>query len=94
MQGRETPQTETTPLHPRSRTRARRLFVLQTVNIAELRSTVQRILFNHEAPVGETFVTRKITRAATRIRSPRTSVPRQSGSKRDGLRRDTSRRCG
>ncbi len=68
----ETPQKETTPFHPRSPVRRREALCATaiTVNYREsygLHAT-SGILFNHESPRrGETFVTRKITRAASRI---------------------------
>src|SRR4026209_2684224 len=68
----ETPQTESTPFHPRSPYACAKVFSSwQTVNAREASSmsAVTGILFNHESPRrGETFVTRKITRAATRIK--------------------------
>src|SRR5204863_8460496 len=68
----ETPQTESTPFHPRSPYACAKVFSYwQTVNYREAYSmyAVNGILFNHESPRrGETFVTRKITRAATRIK--------------------------
>ena len=68
----ETPQTETTPFHPRSPYACAKVFSYwQTVNYRESYSmfACNGILFNHESPRrGETFVTRKITRAATRIK--------------------------
>src|SRR5690606_10249340 len=68
----ETPQKETTPFHPRSPYACAKVFAYWcTVNFREaygLHSS-NGILFNHESPRrGETFVTRKITRAATRIK--------------------------
>jgi GDPmannose 4,6-dehydratase len=69
---RETPQTETTPFHPRSPYACAKVYSFwQTVNYRESYNmyAVNGILFNHESPRrGETFVTRKITRAATRIK--------------------------
>jgi GDPmannose 4,6-dehydratase len=69
---RETPQTETTPFYPRSPYACAKVFSYwQTVNYRESYGmfAVNGILFNHESPRrGETFVTRKITRAATRIK--------------------------
>ncbi len=67
----ETPQRETTPFHPRSPYGVAKLYAHAiTVNYREsygLHAT-SGILFNHESPRrGETFVTRKITRAASRI---------------------------
>jgi GDPmannose 4,6-dehydratase len=68
----ETPQTETTPFHPRSPYACAKVYSYwQTVNYREAYGmySVNGILFNHESDRrGETFVTRKITRAATRIR--------------------------
>jgi len=69
---RETPQTESTPFHPRSPYAVAKVFgYWQTVNHREAYDmfATNGILFNHESPRrGETFVTRKITRAATRIK--------------------------
>jgi GDPmannose 4,6-dehydratase len=69
---RETPQTETTPFHPRSPYGVAKVYAhWATVNYREsygLHASCG-ILFNHESPRrGETFVTRKITRAAARIK--------------------------
>lgn len=68
----ETPQRETTPFHPRSPYACAKVFAYwQTVNYREAYGlyACNGILFNHESPRrGETFVTRKITRAATRIK--------------------------
>ncbi|MCK9558789.1 MAG: GDP-mannose 4,6-dehydratase [Candidatus Cloacimonetes bacterium] len=68
----ETPQTEFTPFYPRSPYGCSKLFgYWQTVNYREAYDmfACNGILFNHTGPNrGETFVTRKITRAATRIR--------------------------
>jgi len=68
----EIPQTERTPFHPRSPYGCAKVFSFhQTVNYREAYGlfACNGILFNHESPRrGETFVTRKITRAATRIR--------------------------
>src|SRR3954469_15128123 len=67
----ETPQKETTPFYPRSPYGAAKLYAYWiTVNYREAYGlyACNGILFNHESPLrGETFVTRKITRAATRI---------------------------
>ena len=67
----ETPQSETTPFHPRSPYGVAKLYAHSiTVNYREAYGlhASSGILFNHESPVrGETFVTRKITRAAVRI---------------------------
>ena len=69
---RETPQKETTPFYPRSPYGCAKVFShWQTVNYREAYGMFASngILFNHESPRrGETFVTRKITRAATRIK--------------------------
>jgi len=69
---RETPQTEATPFYPRSPYAAAKVYSYwQTVNYREAYEmyACNGILFNHESPRrGETFVTRKITRAATRIK--------------------------
>jgi len=67
----EIPQTETTPFYPRSPYGVAKLYAYWiTVNYREAYDiyAVNGILFNHESPRrGETFVTRKITRAAVRI---------------------------
>src|SRR6185295_10872073 len=69
---RESPQNELTKFHPRSPYACAKVFSFhQTVNYREAYGlfACNGILFNHESPRrGETFVTRKITRAATRIR--------------------------
>ncbi|HUZ05491.1 MAG TPA: GDP-mannose 4,6-dehydratase, partial [Acidobacteriaceae bacterium] len=69
---REMPQRETTPFYPRSPYGAAKLYAYWiTVNYRESYGlyACNGILFNHESPVrGETFVTRKITRALTRIK--------------------------
>ena len=68
----EKPQTEQTPFHPRSPYGCAKVYGFwQTVNYREAYGlfACNGILFNHESPRrGETFVTRKITRAATRIK--------------------------
>jgi len=68
----ETPQTEKTPFYPRSPYAAAKLYAYWiTVNYREAYGlyACNGILFNHESPVrGETFVTRKITRAFARIK--------------------------
>ena len=68
----ETPQRETTPFHPRSPYACAKIYSFwQTVNYRESYGMFccNGILFNHESPRrGETFVTRKITRAATQIK--------------------------
>jgi len=68
---RETPQRETTPFYPRSPYGVAKLFAYWiTVNYREAYGlyACNGILFNHESPKrGETFVTRKITRALARI---------------------------
>ena len=67
----ETPQKETTPFYPRSPYAVAKLYAYWiTVNYREAYGmyACNGILFNHESPVrGETFVTRKITRAMARI---------------------------
>jgi len=67
----ETPQSETTPFYPRSPYAVAKLYAYWiTVNYREAYGiyACNGILFNHESPVrGETFVTRKITRALARI---------------------------
>jgi len=68
----ERPQTEKTPFYPRSPYGCAKVYSFwQTVNYREAYGlfACNGILFNHESPRrGETFVTRKITRAATRIK--------------------------
>ncbi|MEY2486344.1 MAG: GDPmannose 4,6-dehydratase [Verrucomicrobiota bacterium] len=70
---RETPQTEKTPFYPRSPYGAAKVYSYwMTVNYRESYGlhASNGILFNHESPRrGETFVTRKITRAAARIKA-------------------------
>ena len=67
----ETPQTESTPFYPRSPYGVAKLYAYWiTVNYREAYGlyACNGILFNHESPIrGETFVTRKITRALARI---------------------------
>jgi GDPmannose 4,6-dehydratase len=67
----ETPQRETTPFYPRSPYACAKLFAYWiTINYREAYGmyACNGILFNHESPLrGETFVTRKITRALARI---------------------------
>ena len=69
---RETPQRESTPFYPRSPYGVAKLYAYWiTVNYREAYDfyACNGILFNHESPLrGETFVTRKITRALARIR--------------------------
>ena len=68
----ETPQKETTPFYPRSPYAVAKLYAYWiTVNYREAYGmyACNGILFNHESPLrGETFVTRKITRALARIK--------------------------
>src|SRR5438132_7836593 len=68
---RESPQNETTPFYPRSPYAAAKLYAHWiTVNYREAYGlhASAGILFNHESPIrGETFVTRKITRAVASI---------------------------
>lgn len=67
----EVPQSERTPFYPRSPYAAAKLYAYWiTVNYREAYGmfATNGILFNHESPIrGETFVTRKITRAASKI---------------------------
>jgi GDPmannose 4,6-dehydratase len=67
------PQNETTPFHPRSPYGAAKVYAYwATVNYREAYGmfAVNGILFNHESPRrGETFVTRKVTRAVARIQA-------------------------
>ena len=67
----ETPQTETTPFYPRSPYAAAKIYAYWiTVNYREAYGmhASNGILFNHESPIrGETFVTRKISRAVAAI---------------------------
>jgi GDPmannose 4,6-dehydratase len=68
---REVPQSETTPFYPRSPYAVAKLYAYWiTVNYREAYNIFASngVLFNHESPIrGETFVTRKITRAAAAI---------------------------
>src|ERR1700738_4261977 len=68
---RETPQTERTPFYPRSPYAAAKLYAYWiTVNYREAYGlhASNGILFNHESPIrGETFVSRKITRAVAAV---------------------------
>jgi GDPmannose 4,6-dehydratase len=68
----ETPQKETTPFYPRSPYAVAKLYAYWiTVNYREAYGmyACNGILFNHESPIrGETFVTRKVTRAMARIK--------------------------
>ncbi|MHA7865508.1 GDP-mannose 4,6-dehydratase [Flagellimonas marinaquae] len=67
----EVPQSETTPFYPRSPYAVAKMYAYwMTVNYREAYQmfACNGILFNHESPIrGETFVTRKITRAVARI---------------------------
>jgi len=69
---RQSPQNEETPFHPRSPYACAKVYAYwQTINYREAYGmfACNGILFNHESPRrGEAFVTRKITRAATRIK--------------------------
>ena len=69
---KEIPQKETTPFYPRSPYAAAKVYAYWiTVNYREAYNifACNGILFNHESPIrGETFVTRKITRAVARIK--------------------------
>jgi GDPmannose 4,6-dehydratase len=68
----ETPQRETTPFYPRSpyaAAKAYAFYITRNYREAYRMFAVNGVLFNHESPRrGETFVTRKITRAAARIK--------------------------
>lgn len=68
----EVPQTETTPFYPRSPYAVAKMYAHWiTINYREAYGmyACNGLLFNHESPVrGETFVTRKITRALTRLK--------------------------
>jgi GDPmannose 4,6-dehydratase len=68
----EVPQRESTPFHPRSPYACAKVYAhWQTINYREAYGlfAANGILFNHESPRrGENFVTRKITRSATRIK--------------------------
>ncbi|MEM9705431.1 MAG: GDP-mannose 4,6-dehydratase [Pseudomonadota bacterium] len=74
----ETPQSETTPFHPRSPYGVAKLYGYWiTVNYREAYGfhASNGILFNHESPIrGETFVTRKISRAVARIKAGKQST--------------------
>ncbi len=71
-QAQEFPQTENTPFYPRSPYAAAKLYaywVVRNYREAYNMFASNGILFNHESPIrGETFVTRKITRAVARIK--------------------------
>jgi len=68
----EVPQKETTPFYPRSPYGAAKLYAYRIVrNYREAYNifACNGILFNHESPIrGETFVTRKVTKAAAAIK--------------------------
>ena len=70
---RESPQSESTPFHPRSPYSVAKLYAYWiTINYRESYGiyACNGILFNHESPIrGETFVTRKITRGLARIKA-------------------------
>jgi GDPmannose 4,6-dehydratase len=74
----ETPQRETTPFHPRSPYAAAKAYAFHITRCyreAYGMFAVNGILFNHESPRrGETFVTRKVTRAAAAIKLGRQDV--------------------
>lgn len=74
----ETPQTESTPFYPRSPYAVAKLYAYWiAVNYREAYGmfACNGILFNHESPLrGETFVTRKITRALARIKTGQQQV--------------------
>ena len=79
----EVPQTEKTPFYPRSPYACAKLYAYWiTVNYREAYGmyACNGILFNHESPLrGETFVTRKITRAMARIYLALTRMTEQDG---------------
>ena len=90
----EVPQSETTPFYPRSpyaAAKAYAFYITRNYREAYGMFAVNGILFNHESPRrGETFVTRKITRAVGRIKLGLAgqAVPRQPRRQaRLGLRR-------
>ena len=97
----EIPQRETTPFHPRSPYACAKVYAhWQTVNYREAYGlfACNGILFNHESPRrGENFVTRKITRSATRIKVGCRRSWRWATSTRSAIGASpaiTSRRCG
>ncbi len=97
----ETPQKETTPFYPRSPYAAAKIYAFWiTVNYREAYGmfACNGILFNHESPLrGETFVTRKITRAAARIAlglQGKLYLGNLNAPPRLGHARDSSRPCG
>src|SRR5688572_4887824 len=81
---RETPQRETTPFYPRSPYGVAKLYAYWiTVNYREAYGihASNGILFNHESPLrGETFATRKVTRAVAAIERGRQSFPLYLGN--------------
>ena len=85
---KESPQNENTPFHPRSPYGVAKLYAYWiTVNFREAYGiyACNGILFNHESPVrGETFVTRKITRALAKdkIRITKSFIFRKSECKK------------
>ena len=92
-QVRETPQSETTPFHPRSPYGVGKVFgywITRNYREAYGLFAVNGILFNHESPRrGPTFVTRKITRASARIlrgRAGRAAARQPRREARLGLR--------
>jgi GDPmannose 4,6-dehydratase len=97
----EVPQTERTPFYPRSPYAAAKIYAYWiVVNYREAYGihASNGILFNHESPLrGETFVTRKITRAVAAIeaRLPGQALSRQSRRQRDwGHAREYVAACG
>ena len=97
----EVPQRESTPFHPRSPYAAAKAYAFHiTSNYREAHGVfaANGILFNHESPRrGETFVTRKITRAAARIargREPRLYLGNLDARRDWGYAPTTSTRCG
>ena len=95
------PQNEATPFHPRSPYGCAKVFgYWATVNYREAYGmfAVNGILFNHESPRrGETFVTRKITRAVARIKAglqDRSTSATSTRCATGATPPSTSRRCG
>ena len=86
------PQSESTPFYPRSPYAVAKLYAYWiTVNYREAYKmfACNGILFNHESPLrGETFVTRKITRAVKLLRAAADSLVDRRSDQRSGYRRD------
>ena len=97
----ETPQRETTPFAPRSPYAAAKLYAYWiTVNYREAYGihASNGILFNHESPIrGETFVTRKVTRAVAAIRAgaqDKLFIGNLNARRDWVMRKITSKECG